>query len=153
MNLETNLGDHISFGFSRERDVVNEAFDVVDGIEVAAGDYSFNRIDADYEGAAERRLSFRAEVSWGDYYDGKLTSVETGLDWRPNRHIYIGLGYELNEGDMLNGKFTTKLITARANIAFNSKWSWINFIQYDNVSEKAGLNSRLRWNPKAGKDL
>jgi len=153
LNLDTDLGDRISFEISRERDVVNEAFEVVDGIEVAAGDYSFNRFDADYEGALERKLSFRVEVSWGDYYDGKLTSVETGLDWRPNRHIYIGLGYELNEGDMHNGKFTTKLITARANIAFNSKWSWINFIQYDNVSEKAGLNSRLRWNPKAGQDL
>ena len=44
-------------------------------------------------------------------------------------------------------------MTARANFALNSKWSWTNFIQYDNVSETAGLNSRLRWNPRAGQNM
>ena len=38
-------------------------------------------------------------------------------------------------------------------MAFNSRWSWLNFIQYDNQSEEAGINSRLRWNPRAGQDF
>jgi len=39
------------------------------------------------------------------------------------------------------------------NVAFNIRWSWVNLIQYDNESGSAGLNSRLRWNPRAGQDL
>ena len=31
--------------------------------------------------------------------------------------------------------------------------SWINFLQYDNVSDRLGLNSRVRWIPKQGQEL
>lgn len=29
----------------------------------------------------------------------------------------------------------------------------MNLIQYDNVLDTAGINRRLRWNPRAGEDL
>jgi hypothetical protein len=51
------------------------------------------------------------------------------------------------------GEFKVKLVRANVNYAFNSKWSWVNLIQYDNASSSAGLNSRLRFNPRAGEDL
>ena len=54
---------------------------------------------------------------------------------------------------MPEGAFDVRIISANANYAFNSKWSWINLIQYDNFSNGVGLNSRLRWNPQAGEDL
>ena len=47
----------------------------------------------------------------------------------------------------------TRLIQFRANLAFNARWSWVNLIQHDNVQETAGINGRLRWNPRAGEDL
>ena len=41
----------------------------------------------------------------------------------------------------------------RADIAFNSRWSWANLLQYDNTAELAGINSRLRYLPEAGKEI
>jgi hypothetical protein len=38
-------------------------------------------------------------------------------------------------------------------VAFNSRLSWITLVQYDNVSEVAGLQSRLVWVPKAGQKV
>ncbi len=35
---------------------------------------------------------------------------------------------------------------------YSSKLSWVNLIQYDNVSETIGLNSRLHWIPDAGRE-
>ncbi|HEY5623548.1 MAG TPA: hypothetical protein VIV14_07285, partial [Gammaproteobacteria bacterium] len=55
---------------------------------------------------------------------------------------------ELPEGD-----FVTRLIQINANVAFNAQWSWLNLLQYDNESGRAGINSRLHWNPRAGQDL
>ena len=37
-----------------------------------------------------------------------------------------------------------------ANYAFNVRWAWLNVAQYDNVSKRIGLNSRLRWWPAQG---
>ena len=34
--------------------------------------------------------------------------------------------------------------------AFFSTLSWSNLIQYDNISENLGLNTRLHWIPRAG---
>jgi hypothetical protein len=44
-------------------------------------------------------------------------------------------------------------VSLKANIAFNVEWAWINFIQYDNVSDRLGVNSRLRWIPRQGQEL
>ena len=35
---------------------------------------------------------------------------------------------------------------------FSSKLSWINLIQYDDLSETIGVNSRLHWIPQAGRE-
>jgi hypothetical protein len=40
----------------------------------------------------------------------------------------------------------------RAELIFSSTLSWVNLIQYDNVSENLGLNSRLHWIPQAGRE-
>ena len=153
VDIETDGGDELSAGLRRERDVVMEDFDIVDGVIVSPGDYTFDRAFIRFEGAGERRLALEADLSIGDFYDGTLTSVQTELDWRPSPHYLLSLGYEIYQGDLLDGEFTSRLITVRANFAFNSKWSWTNFIQYDNLSETAGLNSRLRWNPRAGQNM
>jgi hypothetical protein len=31
-----------------------------------------------------------------------------------------------------------------------ARWSWLNLVQFDNVSNRLGINSRLRFIPKAG---
>jgi hypothetical protein len=35
---------------------------------------------------------------------------------------------------------------------FSSRWSWVNLLQYDNVSRTIGVNSRLHWIPQAGRE-
>ncbi len=40
----------------------------------------------------------------------------------------------------------------RADIAFTNTWFWENLLQYDNVSYTLGLNSILRWMPRAGRE-
>lgn len=75
------------------------------------------------------------------------------MEWRPNRRLLMGVGYGYNDIELPGGEFITRLITINANVAFNMHWSWLNLIQYDNQSKTVGVNSRLRWNPRAGQDL
>ena len=51
---------------------------------------------------------------------------------------------------MPQGEFTARVYALTANVAFNVRWAWLNVAQYDNVSGRLGLNSRLRWTPKQG---
>ncbi len=51
------------------------------------------------------------------------------------------------------GDFTTRLSSIRADIAFTNTWFWENLLQYDDVTYTLGLNSILRWMPRAGREL
>ncbi|MDH3421109.1 MAG: hypothetical protein OEM78_16690, partial [Gammaproteobacteria bacterium] len=58
----------------------------------------------------------------------------------------------VNEIALPEGDFTVRLSSLRADVIFSSTLSWVNLIQYDNLSENIGFNSRLHWIPQAGRE-
>ena len=88
----------------------------------------------------------------GEFYDGDIVSVAADLTWRPSMHWRIGLGGEYNDIHLPGGDFVTRLLRLSVDVAFNVAWSWENFFQYDNVSDTVGVNSILRWIPRAGRE-
>ena len=153
VELETNSGDQISFNYNRWREVLVEDFEVVDGTVIPVGDYAYDGFTFEISGASERVLAPEFDYFRGEFFNGDRVEMSAGLEWRPNRRLNMGLEYEYNDIELPSGQFVTRLMALNANLAFNVRWSWLNLIQYDNESESVGINSRLRWNPRAGQDL
>jgi hypothetical protein len=151
--VETQFGDTFELRFKEQREVLVEDFEISPGITIGVGDYTFNRTQIVFESALERRVALNLDLEIGDFYDGERLKIAGAVDWRPGKHVYLQFGYEYNDVELLQGSFTTRLMRLRLDVAFNAKWSWLNFAQYDDVSDSAGFNSRLRYNPKAGQDL
>jgi hypothetical protein len=63
------------------------------------------------------------------------------------------LSYEYDDIDLPQGSFDVRLVRVGFDIAFSSTLSWVNLIQYDNLSEVAGINMRLHWIPEAGREV
>ena len=153
LEAETHSGDDFSLNVARDREVLLEAFEIADGVVIPRGDYQFDSIGIELGGAQERSLAPEFDLDVGDFYNGEILSAAASLNWRPNEHLFLGLGYEYNDVYLPEGEFVTRLIQVEANYAFDVRWSWVNLIQYDNESYSVGINSRLRWNPRAGRDL
>jgi len=68
-------------------------------------------------------------------------------------HLKIVTSYRFNEIELPYGKFITRLMSLRADVAFSNKWSWESLVHYDNVSYRIGLNSILRNVPRAGREV
>ena len=151
--LETHSGDEFSLNFNRRREVLFEDFEVVDGTVIPVGDYEYSGFDIQISGASERVLAPGFDYYKGEFFNGDRVEMSAELEWRPNRRLLMGLEYEYNDIELPGGQFVTRLMAVNANVAFNVRWSWLNLIQYDNESESVGINSRLRWNPRAGQDL
>jgi hypothetical protein len=151
--LETNAGDGYGLQYNRERQVLVEDFEIVDGVIIPVGDYEYGALGIEISGAEQRAFAPSIEVSSGDFFNGDITSIEAGIEWRPNNKLFLNLEYEYNDVELPAGDFVTRLIQVRANYAFNVRWSWVNLIQYDNESSEVGINSRLRWNPRSGQDF
>jgi len=153
INLNTHRGDQLGIGFSRSREGLFEDFEIRDGVVIPAGKYSFLNLNAQLEFSNQRNFAPRLGFNKGEYYDGNRTQYDVGLEWRPDEHFYMDLSYNYQDISLPYGDFQVRLVSANVNYAFNSKWSCVNLVQYDNFSNNVGLNSRLRWNPQAGEDL
>lgn len=151
--LETNNGDEFGAQFTYDREVLLEPFEISDGVVIAAGDYEFTRYGFEGSGANERAIAPSFEVTDGEFFNGDRFEMSVGAEWRPNGRLLFGLEYEYNDIDLREGSFVTRQIQINADFSFNARWSWLNLLQYDNESGSAGINSRLRWNPRAGQDL
>ena len=151
--LVMHSGDEVSVDWFRSREVLVEPFEVSDGVIIPPGDYEFADYGIEIRGVSTRTFAPTLELETGEFFDGDIRIARAGLGWRANRHFFFQLNYEYNDVELPYGEFVKRLIQIDANYAFNSRWSWVNLIQYDNDSNSVGINSRLRWNPRAGRDL
>ena len=151
--LETDSGDGFSFNFIRRRAVLFDEFEVVERTSIPTGDYEYGGWEIEFAGASERVFAPEFGYFKGEYFNGDRVEITAGMHWRPNRRLLMSVGYGYNDIELPGGEFITRLIAVNADVAFNVHWSWLNLIQYDNESQTVGVNSRLRWNPRAGQDL
>ncbi|MDH5621340.1 MAG: hypothetical protein OEY74_04600, partial [Gammaproteobacteria bacterium] len=149
----TQTGDTFELQLKRLQEVLATEFEISPGIIIDTGDYIFDRVQLVLATALERPFALSMDLDVGEFYDGDLFKVGGDLTWRPGRRLYLQFGYEFNDVELPAGAFITRLYRARIDVAFNARWSWLNVLQYDNVTDSAGLNSRLRYNPRAGQDM
>ena len=151
--IENHRGDNVSIALMTGREVLVEPFTVAGGTVIPAGDYEESGYQIEFAWAQDRVLAPRVEFTETGYYGGERFSAEGGVNWRPSSRWYAGIDFQYNDVVLDHGHFVTRLVQLRTNLAFNVRWSWVNLIQYDNLSHSIGINSRLRWNPRAGEDL
>jgi hypothetical protein len=150
---ETQSGDTFELRLKRLEEVLETEFEISPGVVIGTGDYVFDRLQLVLATALERPFALSMDLDVGEFYDGDLFKIGGDVSWRPGPRLYLQFGYEFNDVELPAGTFITRLYRARIDVAFNARWSWLNVVQYDNVTESAGLNSRLRYNPQAGQDM
>lgn len=151
-DIDFNSQDAIELSVSREKEGLRRDFEISPGIIIPPGLYSFDRVNLTLRAGNQRRLGGGFFFNDGEFYDGDRTGIAFFSSWRPNRHFRANLQYQYNEIDLPVGSFETRLVRVQLEVAFSSTLSWINLIQYDNISETVGINSRLHWVPQAGRE-
>ena len=160
LEVDNNSGDGIALHYQLFEEYVDapfnlweDPFDETIFIEIPAGDYAFEQYCISYNTGEHRKLSAEGYYCGGGFYDGDISAPGIDLTWRPNQHFKFVFGYHLSDIELPQGDFTTRLSSIRADVAFTSTWFWENLLQYDNVSYALGVNSILRWMPRAGREV
>ena len=151
--VESQFGDTLELRLKRLREVLDEPFEINPGVIIGVGDYEFDRVNLNIVSALERKLAFSLNLDAGEFYSGDNLQIVGAVDWRPNRRLYLQFSYEIDYVDLPEGSFINRLYRVHLDVAFNAKWSWLNLLQYDNVTNSSSFNSRLRYNPQAGQDV
>ena len=160
LEIETNSRDGFQLGHQSNVEVVDSAFTIyeedVDGVMrsvvVPAGRYSFDQSDISFNTASQRRFAGRVGYVTGDFYGGSIESWSGRFGWNRGNNFTMTIQYDYNDIELPEGDFISRLVSLTSAYAFSSNLYWINLIQYDNVSEVLGINTRLQWIPKAGQE-
>jgi len=153
LDVETNYRDRLTIRHNEWTENLITPFEISDGVTIDEGQYTFSDHSLSFSTGPQRLFSGDISITNGDFYTGKRTRVGTGVLWTPSRHFRASSGYTVDDIELPEGSFKVRLARFKVDTIFSSTLSWTNLIQYDNVSETAGINSRLHWIPQAGREV
>ncbi|MGD8324005.1 MAG: DUF5916 domain-containing protein [Gammaproteobacteria bacterium] len=151
--MTSRSGDVLYALFLFEKEVLTQDFEISPGIVIPAGAYSFDDYGIEWRASTHRKFSGRIIYTAGAFYDGTRERLISNVVWQPSPRFRSSIGFNINDIELPGGAFTTRLVTAGLDVVFSSTLSWVNLIQYDNISETMGVNMRLHWVPEDGREL
>ena len=152
INVDLNSQDGFNLNIRRETEGLRFDFPIASGIVIERGVYEFDSWTIGYRAGNQRSVSGGLFVTRGDFYNGERASTNLFLNLRPSRHFRTNFRYQYNDITLPGGRFETRVVQLTLEAVFSSELAWTNLIQYDNISETIGINSRLHWVPRAGRE-
>jgi hypothetical protein len=156
LELDTHSRDRVSLQYQTNKEVVRNAFAVYNApdrrVLIQPGNYSFNESTLAFNTAGQREFSGRFSMTQGDFYNGKRQNLNGSLSWTQSRYFVMSMSYDWNDIALPQGDFITRLTSLSTQVAFSSTLYWVSLVQYDNLSEEVGVNTRLQWIPRAGQE-
>ena len=153
VELENQTTDKLTFRYQNEKEGVRQPFEIFRGVVILPGDYSFDQLRVGVSTGPHRRFVTTASYASGDFYLGKLDNVSAQVEWIPRPRFRAVLSYDYNDVELPQDDFAVRLARAGIDVIMSAKLSWVNIIQYDNLSRTTGVNSRVHWIPEAGREL
>jgi hypothetical protein len=156
LELDTNSRDRVSLQYQTNKEVVRNAFAVYNApdrrVLIQPGNYSFNESTVAFNTAGQREFSGRFSMTQGDFYNGERNNLNGSVSWTQSRNFVMSMSYDWNDITLPQGDFITRLTSLSTQVAFSSTLYWVSLVQYDNLSEEVGVNTRLQWVPRAGQE-
>jgi len=156
LELQTTTRDSITLNHIQSKEVVTNTFAIFrqpgNEVFIQPGSYDFGETEVGFRTAGQREFSGSVNYRTGDFFNGERVNINGSFTWNHSRYFNMSLRYDWNDIELPQGDFTTRLSSLNTQIAFSPNLYWISLVQYDNISEEIGVNTRLQWVPKAGQE-
>ncbi len=146
-DFSTEFQDGGRFGIDYDRifEVLEEPFEIHDGISIPTGTYRFDQIVINYFSDSSKWLSGSVRYTAGGFWDGDISGWRGGLRARASEHLAAELSYERNSVDLASGGFDTDLAALRVDYSFTTNMFLNAFIQYNSVADAWFSNVRFNF--------
>ena len=155
VEFEFLSGEKAEYSLRNSFEYLDEDFEIFpkDSITISAGEYNFWQQGIELSTAPRRNAWVAFEINWGGFFDGTTSKIDIKSGLKIGIPFFVGLQYEQNNVYLPEGSFVTRVYRINADVYFNPEISLTNFIQFDNVSDEWGLQSRFRWILKPGNEI
>ena len=152
--LTFQTGDRAMLNLRRRSEVLQTPVRI-QGRELAAGKYAFDRVEFRFNTNDSRRFSGRWGLSAGEFWGGSRNQLSGGLMWKTGPHLTVRGDYTWNDVSLPveDGDFTTRLFGVTVLGAVSRSLFANALVQYDDVSNVVQANVRIDWIHTPGSDL
>jgi hypothetical protein len=153
-DIDFQSGDTASFTINPVWERLLAPFRIASGVTLPMGnEYNFMRYMFRANTANQRPVTLSTNVSLGTFYSGHRRDLNGSITVRPRRGILLQVTSQFSRVELVEGRFSTRLLRTTINTQFSPFVSVSNNIQYDSVSRVLGWQSRFRWITKPGNDI
>lgn len=151
--MQNQVGDSLELSHNVRRENLLEPFEISDGLFIDTGLYRFSDSQLEIRSSNARDADIEFTLRSGDIYTGTLKGADIEASWRPSKHFVGSVSYEVDFVDLPQGKFQNRVTSANLATTFSNTLSWVNLLQFDNVSNEFGIDSRFHWTPQPGRNV
>ena len=151
--IELENSDQVSFQVTRDFEQLVTPF-AVGSLTVAPGAYTFTSYRTSYNFGPQRWASGNVSLEWGDFYDGRITSI--GINQGRvvvSNHLSLEPGASLNLIDLPSGESNQTVLRLRADYAFTPRMFVSALAQHNTDGSTFSSNVRFRWEYRPGSEL
>ena len=153
INWRFNSGDRLEFNWVPTFERLFETFEIADGVELPAGDYSFTRWRLEFWTASKRPWQIEATWWFGYFYSGHSDQVKTAFTYKWAPHLRTELELDQNFGRLKEGSFVTRIFSLKLDYSVSPLLTLYNLAQFDDDSRILGWQSRVRWIMQPGNEV
>ena len=148
-------GEGLDLEINRNYELLDENFDILgDGsVIVAPGEYVNWSYEIEASSASFRKVSGSIGYEAGGFWTGDISTLVLGCTIRPAPGVNLAGEYNYAKVTAENSGFNTNLFRMDIGLDFTPDISLSSNIQYDDVSEVLGTNTRFRWIITPGTDV
>ncbi len=153
INTKKGFGTFVEARYQMEG--VAEDFDLSDEVIVPAGEYAFVNLQARIFTPQSKPLSAMIRLEAGQFYDGKILSVEASPILNVSSSLQLSGAYQFNAIAFPTRDQDLRTHVARVNVLYmySTKLSASAFVQINNGNNIFLGNFRIRYNPREGNDF
>lgn len=148
-------GERFEVQVSRNFEFLDEDFDILrdSTVIIQPGTYVNWQYQIEVSTASFRKVSASVEYESGGFWTGTIKSYKFELQFRPFPGISLGAEYNLSQVTAEGSGFDTNLFRVDLGIDFTPDLSFSTNVQFDDVSNLLGTNTRFRWIITPGSDV
>ena len=137
------------------RENVLVPFTIGNTVNIPPGTYDFADLQLVNTMGSGRKLRADVDLRTGTYFDGRRTQVRVTPTWNVNRHLELGVDYQLSalRFPVRNESANVQLLRLRVRTALDARASGNAFLQYNSTAGRFDVNVRLRYNVAEGTDI
>jgi hypothetical protein len=146
-------GEELKADITYSHESLAQDFNLLGRTIIPAGEYDFSTYSVKLGSAKQRNLWGTFGYEWGEFYNGQNSSLVFTAGWQAFVNLFLSAEMEKSYLSFPGNNFDVGIYRGIVNILFSRQVNMFTFVQYDDVSETVGWQSRFRWIIRPGREV